>query len=61
MPVVNVSWWRGAGEPARRQLVSELTESVSRIAGCPEAAVTVIVTDVEKDHWAVGGRLACTD
>ncbi|MFD8500300.1 4-oxalocrotonate tautomerase [Amycolatopsis xylanica] len=58
MPVVNVNWWKGAGEPERRQLVSELTETVSRLAKCPPEAVTVLISDVEKDHWGIGGKLA---
>ncbi|WP_086842577.1 tautomerase family protein [Amycolatopsis kentuckyensis] len=58
MPVVHVNWWKGAGEPERRQLVEEVTGTVSRLAKCPEAAVTVIITDVEKDHWGLGGKLA---
>ncbi|WP_158895073.1 tautomerase family protein [Amycolatopsis anabasis] len=58
MPVVNVNWWKGAGEQQRRELVEEVTKTVSRIAGCPAAAVTVIVSDVEQDHWGTGGRLA---
>ncbi|KOG90800.1 tautomerase family protein [Streptomyces varsoviensis] len=58
MPLVQVSWWKGAGTDQRRQLVEEVTETVARIAKCPEAAVTVIVNDVETDHWGRGGTLA---
>lgn len=58
MPVVHVNWWKGGGEGRRRELVTELTETVSRIAECPAAAVTVIIDEVEKDHWGSGGKLA---
>lgn len=58
MPLVQVNWWKGAGETERRQLVEEVTETVARIAKCPEVAVTVIINDVETDHWGRGGRLA---
>ncbi|OIJ92316.1 tautomerase family protein [Streptomyces monashensis] len=58
MPVVNVALWKGNTTDQRRQLVTELTDSVARIANCPEEAVTVIVTEVETDHWGKGGRLA---
>lgn len=61
MPVVTVDWWKGNGRSQRAELVSELTSSVSRIAGCPKEAVTVIVRDVEQGYWGKGGTLADTE
>ncbi|MFJ3706354.1 MULTISPECIES: 4-oxalocrotonate tautomerase family protein [Streptomyces] len=58
MPVISVDWWKGNDRARRQELVGELTACVSRIAGCPEAAVTVIVRDVDPDHWGKGGLLA---
>lgn len=58
MPVITVNWWKGIGDEGRRQLVEEVTGSVSRIAGCPREAVTVIVQDVERSHWGRGGTMA---
>nr|WP_202462058.1 tautomerase family protein [Streptomyces sp. SID8374] len=58
VPVISVDWWKGNDRAQRQELVEELTASVSRIAGCPEEAVTVIVRDVETDHWGKGGVLA---
>jgi 4-oxalocrotonate tautomerase len=58
MPVVRVDWWKGPDESERRRLVEEITAAVARAAKCPEAAVHVIVNDVEKDHWGLGGKLA---
>ncbi|WP_315985958.1 4-oxalocrotonate tautomerase family protein [Streptomyces sp. wa22] len=58
VPVISVDWWKGNDRARRQELVGELTACVSRIAGCPEAAVTVIVRDVDPDHWGKGGLLA---
>ncbi|CAM5638006.1 4-oxalocrotonate tautomerase family protein [Streptomyces atroolivaceus] len=58
MPVISVDWWKGNDRAQRQELVSELTACVSRIAGCPKEAVTVIVRDVEPGHWGKGGVLA---
>ncbi|MFE3431442.1 4-oxalocrotonate tautomerase family protein [Streptomyces sp. NPDC059171] len=58
VPVIAVDWWKGNDRAQRQELVEELTACVSRIAGCPEEAVTVIVRDVETDHWGKGGVLA---
>ncbi|MET7479662.1 4-oxalocrotonate tautomerase family protein [Streptomyces sp. NPDC005648] len=58
MPVITVDWWQGNDRTARAELVAELTETTSRIAGCPKEAVTVLVRDVAHDHWGSGGTLA---
>ncbi|KAA0929816.1 MULTISPECIES: tautomerase family protein [Streptomyces] len=60
MPVVTVDWWKGNDRQKRADLVGELTTTVARIAGCPREAVTVLVRDVEQDHWGRGGVLADT-
>ncbi|MER5749042.1 4-oxalocrotonate tautomerase family protein [Streptomyces sp. NPDC002088] len=61
MPVVTVDWWSGNDHERRSALIGEVTASVSRIAGCPAEAVTVIVRDVERTHWGKGGRPVCDD
>ncbi|MEU0783083.1 4-oxalocrotonate tautomerase family protein [Streptomyces sp. NPDC006173] len=58
MPVVTVDWWKGNDRQKRADLVDELTTTLARIAGCPREAVTVLVRDVEQDHWGRGGVLA---
>ncbi|MEU0137189.1 4-oxalocrotonate tautomerase family protein [Streptomyces sp. NPDC006296] len=58
MPVISVDWWKGNDRAQRQELVGELTACVARIAGCPEAAVTVIVRDVDPGYWGKGGLLA---
>ncbi|MEW2164625.1 4-oxalocrotonate tautomerase family protein [Streptomyces sp. NPDC007084] len=60
MPVVTVDWWKGNDRRKRADLVDELTTTLARIAGCPREAVTVLVRDVEQDHWGRGGVLADT-
>jgi 4-oxalocrotonate tautomerase len=60
MPVVTVDWWKGNDRARRAELVSEVTSTLSRIAGCPEEAVTVLIRDVEQGHWGKGGVLADT-
>ncbi|MFG2449662.1 4-oxalocrotonate tautomerase family protein [Streptomyces sp. NPDC048512] len=58
MPVVTVDWWKGNDRQKRADLVDELTTTLARVAGCPREAVTVLVRDVEQDHWGRGGVLA---
>jgi 4-oxalocrotonate tautomerase len=58
MPVVTVDWWSGFGAEERRELSRRLTASVVAVTGCRPDSVTVIIRDVERDHWARGGVLA---
>ncbi|MFI7316742.1 4-oxalocrotonate tautomerase family protein [Streptomyces venezuelae] len=58
MPVVTVDWWSGFGPEERRDLSRRLTASVVAVTGCRPDSVTVIIRDVERDHWARGGVLA---
>ncbi|GAA0456571.1 4-oxalocrotonate tautomerase family protein [Streptomyces stramineus] len=58
MPVVTIDWWSGKQEKDRRELVEEVSATVSRIAACPLEAVTVVIRDVGPAHWGSGGRLA---
>jgi 4-oxalocrotonate tautomerase len=57
MPVVTVDWWSGFGEDERRRLVRSITDSVVDVTGCRPDSVTVILRDVQPDHWARGGVL----
>ncbi|MEV0184672.1 4-oxalocrotonate tautomerase family protein [Streptomyces sp. NPDC050625] len=58
MPVITVNWWQGNDRQARKELVAGITDVVTRVSGCPDDAVTVIVRDVDPDHWGNGGHLA---
>ncbi|MFD8645454.1 4-oxalocrotonate tautomerase family protein [Streptomyces zaomyceticus] len=58
MPVITVNWWQGNDRESRRDLVAGITDVVTRVSGCPDETVTVIVRDVAPDHWGKGGRLA---
>ncbi|GAB2744631.1 tautomerase family protein [Kitasatospora kifunensis] len=58
MPVVTVDWWSGFGEDKRRQLARSVTAAVVEVTGCRADSVTLIIRDIERDHWARGGVLA---
>ncbi|MFI5621338.1 4-oxalocrotonate tautomerase family protein [Streptomyces sp. NPDC051567] len=56
MPVVTVNWWEGNDRAARRELVAQLTDVVTRVSGCPQESVTVIVRDGDPGRRGKGGR-----
>ena len=57
MPVVTVEMWEGRTVEQKRQLVEGITESFVQI-GVPREALQIIIKDVPKHNWAIGGRLA---
>ncbi|MFC1913260.1 2-hydroxymuconate tautomerase [Chloroflexota bacterium] len=57
MPVVIVEMWAGRTIEQKKQLVEGITASFAKI-GTPPEVVQVILRDVPKHDWAVGGKLS---
>ena len=57
MPVVHVDFWEGVGEEQVKKIISGMTQVMVDI-GVPEHAVEVIVYEIPKTHWGVGGKPA---
>lgn len=57
MPVVTVEMWEGRTLEQKKQLVAGITAAFEQI-GTPATAVQIILKDVPKHHWAIGGKLA---
>lgn len=57
MPVVDVKMWKGLSEGAAEQIISGITKVFVEL-GIPERAVEVIIYEIPKTHWGVGGRPA---
>jgi 4-oxalocrotonate tautomerase len=60
MPIIKVEMFPGRTRDQKRELVKELTESFVRTCGGTPTSVTVVISDVEKQDWGVGGEL-CAD
>jgi len=58
MPLVNVDLWEGRKVEEKKKLVAEITNLFVEITGCPKEAVTVIIRDVPKHNWGIGGELS---
>ncbi len=56
MPVVTVEMWEGRTIEQKKQLVKGITSSFEKI-GTPKEVVQVIIKDVPKHNWAIGGKL----
>ncbi len=57
MPVVTVEMWEGRTIEQKKHLVEGITSSFVQI-GVPTEAVQVIIKDIPKHNWAIGGKLA---
>ncbi len=54
MPIVQVEFWEGVGVDKVKKMIRGITDVMVSI-GVPEHAVEVIVHEVPKTHWGVGG------
>jgi 4-oxalocrotonate tautomerase len=57
MPVVHVNVWEGFG-PERSKIVIHHITKIFVDLSVPEDAVEVIVHEIPKSHWGIGGTPA---
>jgi len=57
MPIVRVDFWQGVGVGTVKKVIRGIT-NVMVEQGIPEHAVEVIVYEIPKTHWGVGGEPA---
>ena len=57
MPIISVQMLEGRSVDQKRRLVRELTDAFVRTCGGEASAVRVLIRDVAKTDWAVGGEL----
>ncbi len=57
MVVLKVTLLEGRPLEKKRELVRRLTEAAARILGLPHEEVRVILYEVRRDQWGVGGIL----
>jgi 4-oxalocrotonate tautomerase len=54
MPIVEVKVWKGISEDAVEKIITGITKVMVEL-GIPERAVEVVVHEIPKSHWGVGG------
>ena len=57
MPTIRVEMLPGRNNSQKKELVSELTDAFIKTCDGNPDGVHVIITEVNADHWAVGGKL----
>lgn len=54
MPIVYVNVWEGFGKEKAKTVIKNVTKVLADL-GIPEQAVEVIVNEIPKSHWGIGG------
>ena len=57
MPFVNVKMLDGRTKDQKRELVKAITDALQNICGAKPESTMVVIEEVTRDHWAVGGVL----
>ena len=60
MPIIRVEILEGRSIEQKKELVEVLSTETARITGCPKDSIYVVIEDVKKENWGVGGEL-CSD
>lgn len=57
MPIIKIEMLKGRTTEQKRELAKVMTREYVRICGGRAEAIYVVIDDVEKENWAVGGQL----
>ena len=57
MPVVIVDMWDGRTIEQKKILIQGITDAFGKI-GVPAGAVQVVLNDIPRHNWGIGGKLA---
>ncbi|MFH1567867.1 MAG: 2-hydroxymuconate tautomerase [Gemmatimonadota bacterium] len=57
MPYVNVRMLKGRTKEQKQKLVKVISDAMAEICGAKPESTFVVVDEVERENWAVGGVL----
>jgi len=57
MPIIRVEMFAGRSRDQKRALVKELTDAFVRTCGGKPEGLQIVIQDVAKEDWGVGGSL----
>ncbi|MBA7689516.1 4-oxalocrotonate tautomerase [Candidatus Aerophobetes bacterium Ae_b3a] len=55
MPLVKIYLWKGRDKEKKKELIKKVTSAVVDVIDCSAEAVQVIINEVDKDNWGIGG------
>jgi 4-oxalocrotonate tautomerase len=57
MPIVTVAMYEGRTIDQKREIVKGITDVVARVTGNDAESVHVVIEEVKRENWAIGGLL----
>jgi 4-oxalocrotonate tautomerase len=58
MPIANINIIEGRSDEQKEALVAEVTSAINRAIGAPEETIRVLIHDIPKQNWGIGGTSA---
>jgi 4-oxalocrotonate tautomerase len=55
MPIIHIQLLEGRPEEKIKEVIRQVTETVSVVLGSPKENVRVIVSEIPKSHWGIAG------
>ncbi|MEM2901558.1 MAG: tautomerase family protein [Candidatus Bathyarchaeia archaeon] len=60
MPIVHIYVWTGFSNEAKKKVIAGITNLFTEI-GVPAEGVEVVIHEVMKENWGLGGKQASED
>ncbi|MEW5248401.1 4-oxalocrotonate tautomerase [Microbulbifer sp. 2201CG32-9] len=58
MPIAHINMMEGRTEEQKEALIAEVTAAICRSLNAPEENVRVLVQEIPKQNWGIGGKTA---
>ncbi|MBY4676692.1 2-hydroxymuconate tautomerase [Marinobacterium arenosum] len=58
MPIAHINIMEGRTDEQKEMLVAEVTAAISRSIDAPEQNIRVLIHEVPKQNWGIGGTSA---
>jgi len=58
MPIIQVNLMEGRSDELKEALIAALTEATVQSIGAPRESVRVLLNEMPKSHWGIGGKSA---
>ncbi|EUC18780.1 MULTISPECIES: 2-hydroxymuconate tautomerase [Paraburkholderia] len=58
MPIIQVYMMEGRSDEQKTKLIEALTSATVEQVGAPRESVRVLISEMPKTHWGIGGKTA---
>lgn len=56
MPIVQIQLLEGRSAEVKREIIYEMTETLSKVLGAPKESIRIIIQEIPMEHWGVNGK-----